>query len=144
MLSGNSLRQTVHILVLCAAIITDSSSSIGKYRASSGCALLVCACAVPADANVLVTCRRLSGEDAEVVEIGRDDTATSAYATTTATTKGVSKLTASTALVIFRTSQRCRRLSTTGAVPANQPISAGEATDRCKSLRRKMADCPSK
>ena len=112
MLSGNSLRQTVHILVLCAAIITDSSSSIGKYRASLGCARLVCACAVPADANVLVTCRRLSGEDAEVVEIGRDDTATSAYATTTATTKGRSKLTASTALVIFRTSQRCRRLST--------------------------------
>jgi len=33
---------------------------------------------------------------------------------------------------------------TTGAVPANQPISDGEATDRCKSLRRKMADCPSK
>jgi len=32
----------------------------------------------------------------------------------------------------------------TGAVPANQPISDGEATDRCKSLRRKMADCPSK
>ena len=32
---------------------------------------------------------------------------------------------------------------TTGAVPANQPISDGEATDRCKSLRRKMADCPS-
>jgi len=26
---------------------------------------------------------------------------------------------------------------------ANQPISDGEATDRCKSLRRKMADCPS-
>ena len=25
---------------------------------------------------------------------------------------------------------------------ANQPISDGEATDRCKSLRRKMADCP--
>jgi len=34
--------------------------------------------------------------------------------------------------------------STTGAVPANQRISDGEATDRCKSLRRKMADCPSK
>ena len=33
---------------------------------------------------------------------------------------------------------------TTGAVPANQPISDGEATDRYKSLRRKMADCPSK
>ena len=32
----------------------------------------------------------------------------------------------------------------TGAVPANQPISDGEATDRCKSSRRKMADCPSK
>ena len=26
---------------------------------------------------------------------------------------------------------------------ANQPISDGEATDRCKSLRHKMADCPS-
>ena len=26
---------------------------------------------------------------------------------------------------------------------ANQPISDGEATDRCRSLRRKMADCPS-
>ena len=26
---------------------------------------------------------------------------------------------------------------------AKQPISDGEATDRCKSLRRKMADCPS-
>jgi len=36
------------------------------------------------------------------------------------------------------------RYRTTGAVPANQPISDGEATDRCKSLRRKMADCPSK
>jgi len=35
-------------------------------------------------------------------------------------------------------------MTTTGAVPANQPISDGEATDRCKSLRRKMADCPSK
>ena len=31
----------------------------------------------------------------------------------------------------------------TGAVPANQPVSGGEATDRCKSFRRKMADCPS-
>ena len=35
-------------------------------------------------------------------------------------------------------------VTVTGAVPANQPISDGEATDRCKSLRRKMADCPSK
>jgi len=26
---------------------------------------------------------------------------------------------------------------------ANQPISDGEVTDRCKSLRRTMADCPS-
>jgi len=26
---------------------------------------------------------------------------------------------------------------------ANQPISDGEATDRCKTLRRKMADCQS-
>ena len=26
---------------------------------------------------------------------------------------------------------------------ANQPISDGEATDHCKSLRRKMAYCPS-
>ena len=26
---------------------------------------------------------------------------------------------------------------------ANQPISDGEATDRCQNLRRKMADCPS-
>jgi len=26
---------------------------------------------------------------------------------------------------------------------ANQPISEGEANDHCKSLRRKMADCPS-
>jgi len=33
--------------------------------------------------------------------------------------------------------------STTGAVPANQPVSGGEATDRRKSFRRKMADCPS-
>jgi len=32
---------------------------------------------------------------------------------------------------------------TTGAVPANQPVSGGEATDRRKSFRRKMADCPS-
>ena len=41
-------------------------------------------------------------------------------------------------------SQLWRHLvNTTGAVPANQPISDGEATDRCKSLRRKMADCPS-
>jgi len=32
---------------------------------------------------------------------------------------------------------------TTGAVPANQPVSGGEATDRFKSFRRKMADCPS-
>jgi len=31
----------------------------------------------------------------------------------------------------------------TGAVPANQPVSGGEATDRRKSFRRKMADCPS-
>ena len=31
----------------------------------------------------------------------------------------------------------------TGAVPANQPVSGGEATDRFKSFRRKMADCPS-
>jgi len=34
-------------------------------------------------------------------------------------------------------------LHTTGAVPANQPVSGGEATDRRKSFRRKMADCPS-
>jgi len=27
--------------------------------------------------------------------------------------------------------------------PYHQPISDGEATDRCKSVRRKMADCPS-
>jgi len=31
-----------------------------------------------------------------------------------------------------------------GRIPANQPISDGEATDRRKRLRRKMADCPSK
>jgi len=31
----------------------------------------------------------------------------------------------------------------TGAVPANQPVSGGEATDRRKSFRRKMAACPS-
>jgi len=35
------------------------------------------------------------------------------------------------------------RASVTGAVPANQPVSGGEATDRRKSFRRKMADCPS-
>jgi len=34
-------------------------------------------------------------------------------------------------------------LHPTGAVPANQPVSGGEATDRRKSFRRKMADCPS-
>ena len=34
-------------------------------------------------------------------------------------------------------------LDTTGAVPANQPVSGDEATDRFKSFRRKMADCPS-
>jgi len=38
----------------------------------------------------------------------------------------------------------CRAAATaTGAVPANQPVSGGEATDRRKSFRRKMADCPS-
>jgi len=41
-------------------------------------------------------------------------------------------------------SNKAVAIVTTGAVPANQPISDGEATDRCKSLRRKMADCPSK
>jgi len=34
-------------------------------------------------------------------------------------------------------------ITVTGPVPANQPVSGGEATDRCKSFRRKMADCPS-
>ena len=37
----------------------------------------------------------------------------------------------------------CQLCAPTGAVPANQPLSGGEATDRCKSFRRKMADCPS-
>jgi len=34
-------------------------------------------------------------------------------------------------------------VASTGSVPANQPVSGGEATDRFKSFRRKMADCPS-
>jgi len=36
-----------------------------------------------------------------------------------------------------------RSMNATGAVPADQPVSGGEATDRFKSFRRKMADCPS-
>jgi len=43
----------------------------------------MCTCAVPAEANVLVTCRRLSNDEPEVVEIHRDDTASSAAVVTT-------------------------------------------------------------
>jgi len=52
----------------------------------------MCACAVPAEANVLVTCRRLSNDEPEVVEISRDDSATSAYVTTPSNAKGLLKL----------------------------------------------------
>jgi len=49
----------------------------------------MCACAVPAEANVLVTCRRLSNDEPEVVEIHRDDTATSAVVITPPATEGL-------------------------------------------------------
>ena len=46
-------------------------------------------------------------------------------------------------LVFFQNPGGNSALKPTGAVPANQPVSGGEATDRRKSFRRKMADCPS-
>ena len=44
---------------------------------------------------------------------------------------------------LFGTRHRHRIDKYLDTLLANQPISDGEATDRCKSLRRKMADCPS-
>jgi len=49
----------------------------------------MCAFAVPADANVMVTCRRLSNDEPEVIEINRDDSDNSAVIITTPTTKGL-------------------------------------------------------
>ena len=51
--------------------------------------VFMCACAVPTEANVLVTCRRLNSDEPEVVEISRDDTATSAYVITPPAIKGL-------------------------------------------------------
>ena len=44
---------------------------------------------MPAEANILVTCRRLNNDEPEVVEISRDDTATSAFVITPPATKGL-------------------------------------------------------
>ena len=58
------------------------------------------ACAVPAEANVMVTCRRLSNDEPEVVEINRDDTDTSAVVITPPATKGLLERT--TLFVLFQ------------------------------------------
>jgi len=60
-----------------------------ESSASVDCGRWMCACAVPAEANVLVTCRRLSNDEPEVIEITRDDTATSAVVVTPPATKGL-------------------------------------------------------
>lgn len=46
-------------------------------------------CAVPAEANVEVTCHRLNDNEPQVVEIMRDDTASSAIVITSPTTHGI-------------------------------------------------------
>jgi len=60
-----------------------------EFLLSFDCCRSLCACAVPAEANVLVTCRRLSNDEPEVIEITRDDTVTAAVAVTPPAAKGL-------------------------------------------------------
>ena len=53
------------------------------------CGLYMCACAVPAEANVMVTCRRLREDEPEVLEINRDDSETRAVVITPPAVKGL-------------------------------------------------------
>ena len=59
----------------------------GPLQLRFDCGRWMCECAVPAEANVLVTCRRLSNDEPEVIEIHRDDTATSAVVITPPTSE---------------------------------------------------------